>query len=398
MALTCRACHGEEFALVLDLGPMPLAGGFLDSLAAAADEHRYPLAVHVCTGCALVQILEPVDPAVLFQDYSFSTGTVPGLVRHFDSYAAWLVDRFRPGRVVEFGCNDGTLLAALSRRGVAAVGVDLSKNITDMARQQGHTVVTAAFTPEVAASIRAEHGPADVVTGSNVFAHNEDPTVILEAARAVLRPEGSLCLEVMYAGDLFEQTQWDTLYHEHLTFYALRPLMLLLERNGFTVTHAERIPLHGGSLRIAASMAPTGVAPSVGRLLGEEEAMGIHVADGWATFAASSRRSIDVVASVMGALSRSAEIWGYGAAGKATMWVNACEMHWLQAVVDASPLRAGRFMPGTHTPIVSPEEFRRDCRAGFVLVTAWNYLDTIRRNEAWYRGTWVTPLPTLSFS
>ena len=197
-----------------------------------------------------------IDPDILFQDYSFSSSTIPALVQHFSDYAAWLVERFDPGRVVEFGCNDGVLLAPLQERGVDAWGVDISENITELAREKGLNVLTGFFDVPAAEEIRERAGRADVVTGSNAFAHNEHPEWILDAAKAVLAPGGHLCLEVMYAGDLLELMQWDTLYHEHLTFYSLGTLRTLLERHGFHLVHAERIPMHGGSLRAAAALEP----------------------------------------------------------------------------------------------------------------------------------------------
>jgi SAM-dependent methyltransferase len=399
LPLGCRACGAGELELMIDFGELPLAGGFLDGPEAAAREQRYPLAVHVCRNCALVQIVEQVDPDVLFQYYSFSASTIPGLVRHFEDYAGWLVERFRPEFVVEFGCNDGVLLEPLRGLGARSVGVDVSGNITELARERGLDVVTGAFTPDVAEAIRADHGKADVVTGSNVFAHNADPELILEAARTSLKPNGVLCLEFMYAVDLYEQVQWDTLYHEHLTFYSLSAVAILLERNGFRAVHAERIPMHGGSLRLVAAL--DGAAQpdeTIDALRADEERLGIHRAGLWTAFADDARRTIDVVTDVMERLSRTAEIWAYGAAGKATMWVNLCDMTYLRGVVDASPLRAGKLMPGTHTPIVTPDEFRVAHPPDFVFVTAWNYLDAIRANEQWYQGVWITPLPRLSFT
>jgi SAM-dependent methyltransferase len=395
----CRACGAPDLELMIDFGELPLAGGFLDGAEEVAREQRYPLAVHVCRQCSLVQIVEPVDPDVLFQDYSFSASTIPALVEHFEDYAEWLVERFHPNLVVEFGCNDGVLLAPLERLGVRAVGVDISGNITELARQRGHNAVTGAFTPAIAEKIHAEHGEADVVTGSNVFAHNADPEVILEAARIVLAPSGVLALEFMYAGDLYEQVQWDTLYHEHLTFYSLSTIKTLLERNGFRAIHAERNPMHGGSLRLVATQ-DTAAEPddTVAAITAYEERLGIVSPDVWLAFAEDARRTIDVVTDVLRRLAGSARIWGYGAAGKATMWVNLCGLDYLEAVVDASPLRAGKLMPGTHTPIVLPEEFRRRPAPEFVFVTAWNYLDAIRANEDWYKGVWITPLPKLSFT
>jgi methylation protein EvaC len=211
----------------------------------------------------------------------------------------------------------------------------------------------------------------------------------------VLAPDGVLCLEVMYAGDLLDQLQWDTLYHEHLTFYSLGTLTRLLRRHGFEPVAAMRIPMHGGSLRIAAARAgnadPDGSIPELGAW---ESGRALNDAGTWNRFAQDCRRRIDVFGQTMRRLSESSSIWAYGAAGKATMWVNACEMSYLGAVVDASPLRYGKLMPGTHTPIVSPEEFTRH-QPDYVFVSAWNYLDAIRANEPQYRGYWLVPLPEM---
>ncbi len=393
----CRGCGSPELTKFLDLGRMPLAGGFLASKDAAVTEQSYPLSVSCCRSCALVQITEVVDPEILFQDYSFSSSTIQPLVRHFQDYARWLQDEFRPVSVAEFGCNDGVLLAALEALGIKAVGIDISRNITDLARARGLDVVTGYFDAQAADQIRERLGRVDVVTGSNAFAHNDRPESILEAARRILKPNGHLCIEVMYAGDLLEQWQWDTLYHEHLTFYCLTTLDRLFRRHGFRVVDAERIPMHGGSLRVAAAMDPNEpVRPSVEVIQSLENQTGVATVDAWSDFGRCVGRKIDIVKEVFGKLSEESRIWGYGAAGKATMWVNACEMHYLEGMVDASPLRAGKFMPGTHTPIQLPEEFKR-ANPDYVLITAWNYTDLIRSREAWFGGVWATPLPDLRF-
>ena len=377
-----------------DLGDLPLAGGFLTE-EQVDSEHRYPLLVSVCDHCGLVQIVSPVDPEILFQDYSFATGTVPGLVRHFNDYAQWIADVLHPASVIEFGCNDGTLIAALDDRGIRSLGIDLAANITEMARQQGRNVLTGAFGRGMVEELLDTVGQVDLITGSNVFAHNSDPADILEATDALLTPDGVLCLEVMYAGDLLEQLQWDTLYHEHLTFYSLGTLGSLLDRFGFEPVFAERIPMHGGSLRLTAARAGRRPADaSVAALSAWELELGLNASSTWDDFASDCRRRIDVFGDTMRRLSAGATIWGYGAAGKATMWVNACEMDYLEALVDASPLRYGKLMPGTHTPIVSPEEFGRH-QPDYVFVSAWNYLDAIRANEPGFRGYWIVPLPEM---
>ena len=390
----CRGCSAQQVRPFLDLGELPLAGGFL-SEEQIPSEKRYPLLISVCEACGLVQIVDPVDPEILFQDYSFATGTVPGLVKHFDGYAEWIVSTLGSKSVIEFGCNDGTLIVALEKRGLQALGIDLAANITEMARQQGRNVITGAFGPDAVDELRDQAGPVDLVTGSNVFAHNADPGGILDAADALLTDDGVLCLEMMYAGDLLEQLQWDTLYHEHLTFYSLGTLERLLQRHGFEPVRAERIPMHGGSLRLA-SARKGALRPdaSVDGLRGWEQAVSLNDASTWDEFADACRRRIDVFGDTMRRLAQEASIWGYGAAGKATMWVNACEMDYLGGMVDASPLRYGKLMPGTHTPIVSPEEFGRH-QPDYVFVSAWNYLDAIRANEPGYDGYWIVPLPEM---
>jgi len=392
----CRGCGERALVLALDLGEQPLAGGFLAGEAAIAAEQQYPLRVYTCERCSLVQIVDVVDPDVLFQDYSFSSSTIPPLVRHFEEYARWLADRYAPQRVVEFGCNDGVLLAPLQQLGADAWGVDISENITELARSKGLQVLTGYFDVKSAHEIVERAGRADLVTGSNAFAHNEHPEWILDATREVLAPDGHLCLEVMYAGDLLELMQWDTLYHEHLTFYSLGTLRTLLERHGFHLVHAERIPMHGGSLRVAAALQPGELSDELRMVEQYEHDTALNDPETWLDFGRRVGRKIDIVRDVFDVLRGGKRIWGYGAAGKATMWVNACGMNYLEAMVDASPLRAGKLMPGTHTPIVFPDEMRQR-PPDIVFVTAWNYADNIRRNEDWYDGIWSTPLPDLRF-
>ena len=391
---SCRGCGAQEVRPFFDLGELPLAGGFLTE-DQISHERRYPLLISVCDACSLVQIVHPVDPDILFQDYSFATGTVPGLVKHFDEYAEWINVVLRSKSVIEFGCNDGTLIDALARRGIEALGIDLAANITEMAREQGRNVITGAFGSAAVPELLERTGRVDLITGSNVFAHNAQPGDILDAAGELLTDDGFLSLEVMYAGDLLDQLQWDTLYHEHLTFYSLGTLEKLLARHAFEPFRAERIPMHGGSLRLTAAREGAHTPDDSVRVLREWEAsQALNQSSTWDGFADACRRRIDVFGDTMRRLSSEASIWGYGAAGKATMWVNACEMDYLGGMVDASPLRYGKLMPGTHTPIVSPDEFRQH-QPDYVFVSAWNYLDAIRANEPQYTGYWIVPLPEM---
>ena len=394
----CRACSSSDMKLFLDLGNMPLAGGFLNDLdISVKDENTYPLQIYVCSECSLVQILEVIDPETLFQNYSFSSSTVKPLINHFEDYAIWLKTKYNPNFVVEFGCNDGILLKEFNKIGVKNCGIDVSKNITQIARKEGLDVITGYFDESTSGDIKKRLGMADIVTGSNAFAHNDNPEKLIKAARNILNYEGHLCLEIMYAGDLLEMLQWDTLYHEHLTFYSLTTIAVLLKRYGFHVVFAERIPMHGGSLRICATMNEKEEEhSSVSELLNYESENLLTNPETWGNFGKNIGRKIGIVSKTLSELSKNSSIWGYGAAGKSTLWVNSCKMDYLEAMVDASPLRAGKFMPGTHTPIVFPEKLK-DNPPDYIFVTAWNYVDAIKENEKWFSGVWITPLPDLRF-
>lgn len=394
---TCRGCGGNKLEELINFGNMPLAGGFLPNAGAVKEEKLYPLPVHICLDCGLIQIFEVIPQNILFKNYSFSSSTIRPLIQHFENYAKWLKEKLNPNFVVEFGCNDGVLLGPLKHLGIKACGVDISENITAISRAQGLDVVTGFFDESIAADIRQRLGAADVVTGSNAFPHNDHPEDILKAAKKMLHPEGYICLEVMYLDDLLEQLQWDTLYHEHLTFYCLKTLNILLNRYGFKVVDAERLPIHGGSLRVSATLNQS-VPMQLGakEIFKYEEEKGLTSYDIWKNFRNCINKKIDVVSKTLMNLSKTSRIWGYGAAGKATMWVNACKMNYLEAMVDASPLRAGKLMPGTHTPIVFPDELKKN-PPDYIFVTAWNYAEQIKAKESWFKGVWITPLPELKF-
>lgn len=394
----CRACGNQALERLFDLGPQPLAGGFLaPDTDAILHEKTYPLPIYICQTCGLIQNTFVIPSETLFTNYFFSSSTNSYLVNHFENYAKWINEKFSPDFVVEFGCNDGILLKPLEKMGIKTCGIDISHNITELARGKGLNVITGYFEKEMARMVREKYGSADIVTGSNAFPHNDNPEEILLAAQEVLTDHGHICLEVMYAGSLLEKIQWDSMYHEHLSYFCLTTLEVLLNRYGFHAVHAEIIPMHAGSLRVVAAIDQTEKPDSsVEKMILYEEENGITDIDNWREFANKTKRQISVVRDVLSSLSVKNRIWGYGAAGRATMWVNACEMNFLEAIVDESPLRAGRLMPGTHTPIIFPESLRVT-PPDYVLVTAWNYFDQIRKKEPWYNGIWIVPVPELRF-
>jgi len=393
----CRACDSQDVELLMELGPQPSAGGFLapgtDDLR---NEVKHPLPIHACRTCGLVQTFYVIPLDKLFSQYYFASSTISSLIEHFRNHASWLKESFNPGLVVEIGSNDGVLLEPLRAIGVVACGVDISENMTKISRAKGLSVVNGFFDDDAVAEIVGKYGRADVLTGSNCFPHNDRPDIILKAARNLLKDDGHIVLEFMYAGEILKSLQWDSMYHEHLNYFCLHTIDTLLRRFGFHVVDATLLPMHAGSMRITAAIdANEQPKPSVIKFLEDEQTQGLNDIKVWREFSQRVKNRIEVVRKTLKSLSHEHSIWAYGASGRASMWVNACAMDYLKAVVDSSPYRCGRLMPGTHTPIVYPEELRRN-PPDYIIVLAWNYFDHIRKKESWYRGHWITPLPDFS--
>ena len=397
----CRACESEELELIIDFSPQPLAGGFLTKEQIPL-EKKYPLPIYVCPDCGLVQTTYVIPPDTLFEHYLFSSSTIQYLVNHFINYAKWLNENYHPELVIEFGCNDGVLLEPLKQYGIQCVGVDISQNITELARSKGLNAITGYFDVDMAKDIRKKYGAADIVTGSNAFPHNDNPGNILEAAREMLKSNGHLVLEMMYAGSLLDKLQWDSMYHEHLSYFCLSTLEALLQRYGFHAVHAEIVPMHAGSLRVVCAIDPSEYPDrTVTEMFRAEQANGYQNIATWRRFAGDVKHQIAVVKNTLFCLTHGGygdcpRVAAYGASGRATMWLNACNIDYLEYVVDESPLRAGKLMPGVHTPIVYPDTFKKR-PPDYCLVTAWNYFEQIRQKHPEYEGIWVLPAPDMRF-
>lgn len=387
-ALTCRACGGHSQTEVLDLGRMPLAGDFRSTPFSG---ELYPLAVDVCGVCGLLQVRELVDPSVIFSaDYSYASSTVPGLVRHFREFASQV--RLTPSqekRLLEVGCNDGVFLEPLRDAGYNVVGIDASANVAGIARGRGLDVHVGFFSPSTAADLVAKYGKFDVVTCSNVFAHNPDVNAFVEAAAIAIEPErGEFWIEVHSAHALLEGLQWDCFYHEHCFYWTVGALEKCLARHGFSAVRLQETTMHGGGLRVAFSMS---------RKRSLDQAPAEPSQEAWVAFGGRCRRSRDVINEVISALPIQ---YAYGAAGRAVTLINWSGIaSRLRYVVDGSPLRFGRYIPNTSVPIVSETEFFRsaDSVNDWCFVTAHNYLSDIQRKLAQHfpnkHINLVTPLP-----
>lgn len=405
MRSSCRLCGSRELLPAFSLTPTPPANAFVSVERRGDPQPAFPLDVDLCAACTHLQLRHVVDPRVLFEDYVYVSGTSPVFVRHFAAYADWLWSHAGAAAgalVVDIGSNDGTLLRAFRERGARVLGIDPARRIAAEATRQGIETLPEFFTPELARRLAAERGRASLVTANNVFAHIDDLDAVLDAVGELLAPGGLLSFEVSYLLDVIEKTLFDTIYHEHLDYHALRPLVPFMRAHGFEPIEALRVEPHGGSLRVLAQRrgGPRPVGGSVGARLAEEERSGLHRIGTYTGFAERIGRVGAEIGQLLAQLKGQARrIAGYGAPAKATTLMHHFRIGpaQIEFIVDDSPLKQGLYSPGLHVPILGPEALA-ERQPDYLLLLAWNFAQAIIEKNAAFRkrgGKFIVPLPRL---
>jgi SAM-dependent methyltransferase len=398
----CRACGAPDRVLILDLGIQPLANNLLRPEDLGKPEPRFPLRLAVCPRCWLLQITDLVPPVTLFSEYLYFSSFSDAMLRHARQAAERYIREFGLGRdsfVVEIASNDGYLLQNFVAAGVPCLGIEPAANIARVARQKGIETVEAFFGLALARRLVAEGRSADLVLGNNVFAHAPDINDFVAGLATLLRPGGRVILEFPYGVDFIERTEFDTIYHEHVFYFTLTPLEPLFERHGLEIFHVERIPIHGGSLRLfAGRKGEHAVTPSVAELRTEEDRRGVGSLDFYQGFAGRVARLKTELCNLLQELKRRGyRLAAYGAAAKGSTLLNyyGIGRETLDFVVDRSPYKQGRLMPGVHLPIRPPHALLED-RPDYTLLLAWNLADEILAQQAAYRqagGRFILPIP-----
>lgn len=400
---TCRLCGSRHLTQVVRLAPTPPANAFVPASELDKVQERFPLDVFFCEDCAHVQILDVVDPRILFEHYVYVSGTSPVFVRHFEDYAAFVMERFKPtagGLVLDIGSNDGTLLSFFQMAGMRVLGIDPAQEISAEATARGIPTICGFFGADKGAEIAAEHGKAEVITANNVFAHIDDLSGVVDGVRGLLSPSGVFVFEVSYLVDVFEKTLFDTIYHEHLDYHSVKPLVRFFAAKGMELIEAVRVDSHGGSLRGIAQLkgGPHPVGASVGELVALEERLGLDKAATLSKFAAD----IEALGAELNALlkrlkAEGRRIGAFGAPAKATtlMYHFGIGPELVDFIIDDSPLKQGLYSPGMHIPVVSSAEgFAK--APDYLVILAWNFAQPIIAKNAAFRekgGKFIIPIP-----
>jgi len=378
----CRCCGSKDLGLVLDLGKLPLANSYTKE---PEELPVFPLELMVCRNCFHNQLSVVVDPDLMFRHYLYVSGTSRTLRAHFAGMAREALEWVspRPRRVLDIACNDGTLLEAFRNRGCAVRGIDPARNLVAMAAGKGLEVVEG-YWPEARAQVG---GAFDLITAANVLGHVADPAAFLQAALDCLTPQGAVIVEFPYCSEMLLRGEWDTIYHEHLSYFLASPLLALVERLGASVTHVRCVPIHGGSLRLAVERGPGRHCLGILSLAKGERDAGVLDPLTHAVFA----RQVETTCTELGELVRDLaqagrRVIGYGASAKGNTLLNRCPLP-LAYIVDDNPLKHGYLTPGQQVPIRAPEEVLREGPGLHVLLLAWNFAAEIVSNlRTWRPG------------
>ncbi len=400
----CRVCGGSDLIKIWSFGLTPLANSYVRPDQANVTEPLVPLQVYRCHTCQLVQLRDVVDPAILFSNYTYVSSTSPTFVKHFEEYASRLTKRFALNSnslVIDIGSNDGILLKPLLRQGVKVLGVEPAANIAAWAAQDGIETVTDFFSSAVAAKIKQNIGAADVITANNVFAHTDDINSFVAAVKHLLAKDGVYVFEVQYLGDLIAKNLFDIVYHEHLCYYHLHPLVSLFSHHDMDVFDVERPAVHGGSIRVYVQHTggPHYHNDRVDELLAAEKRQGLTSPKAFVDFAARIAHNQDKLRQTLLQIkSTGARIVGYGAPAKATTLLHVFELDSsiLDYIVDDDrKIKQGLLMPGTHIPIVPPARLYID-KPEYCLILAWNFAEPIMANHKRFTeqgGKFIIPVP-----
>ena len=386
----CRVCNSTQLYNVFSLGEQPLANRFLTEQQLTEKEDKFPLEVYFCNKCSLLQLIDVVKPELLFSDYAYFTGASAPLVQHFDVLACETIKKYdltRSSIVLDIGSNDGTCLKQFKKRGIKVVGVDPSINVSKVANDNGILTYTNFWDCETKNKIKSEHGKVDIIIATNVLAHVDEVQLFIKNVADILKSDGKFVFEVPYLKPLIENGEYDTIYHEHLSYFSIATLKYLLKRYELKIMEVESLEEHhGGTIRVTAEKNKKNRCNKneLNYFLQEEE--NLERIETYIDFGIETAEQKKLLRVMLQRIKNKGEqIIGYGATAKGNVLLNYCNIdaNIISYIVDTTPYKQGKYTPGTHIPIVSDKGFLWKSSKSTLLL-AWNYANEITEKEKKY--------------
>jgi SAM-dependent methyltransferase len=402
----CRLCNSNKIEECFKLKSTPPANAFIEKEKISEEQEHFPLEIFFCKECYHIQILDIVDPKILFENYVYVSGTSPVFVKHFEDYANYILKNYsklRNSLVIDVGSNDGTLLQFFKKEGNRVLGVDPAKKISQKANSQGIETLNGFFDYNYSQEIKKKFGKAGIITANNVFAHIDDLNDFVHGVRELLSEDGIFVFEVSYLADVINDLLFDTIYHEHLSYHSVIPLISFFDKNEMTLIEANRIDSHGGSLRCVVKLKKNvklHIKESVENGVKLERKMGLNKIDTYRDFFTRMENKKNELQKLFKKLkSENKTIIGFGAPAKATtfMYQFCIDEKIIDFIIDDSPLKQGLFSPGMHIPVYSSQKIYEE-KPDYIIILAWNFAQSIMEKHKKFKdngGHFIIPLPKL---
>jgi SAM-dependent methyltransferase len=400
----CRFCEEPLRHVFIDLGMSPPCQTHIEPHALNDSETFYPLCAYVCNQCFLVQLPEYISPEKIFTEYAYFSSYADTWLQHMKNYADTIVRRLqldKSSRVVEIASNDGYLLQYFVQKGIPVLGIEPAGNVAQAALRNNIPTIVKFFGTQTAHELAAEKGQADLLIGNNVLAHVPALNDFVEGMKILLKPGGVITMEFPHLMRLMAENQFDTIYHEHFSYFSFTTAEKIFAAHGLILFDVEEIPTHGGSLRIYACHegdTSKRVDSRAAALKRREESTGWARLETYFTFGEKVKRTKrKLLEFLIRAKGEGKSIAGYGAPGKGNTLLNYCGIRtdFVDYTVDRNPYKQGKFTPGTHIPIHHPDKIRRT-QPDFVLILPWNLKDEIMEQMSYIRawgGRFIVPIP-----
>ena len=404
---TCRFCEAPLQHSLVDLGMSPLCESYVSAEKANQMEAFYPLHVHVCGNCFLAQLEQYVSPEEIFNEYAYFSSYSDSWLAHAKGYTDMIVARLgldRRSRVMELASNDGYLLQYFVEKGITVIGVEPAANVAKVAEEKGVRTAVKFFGRQTAKELLASHGPVHLLIGNNVLAQVPDLNDFVGGMKTVLHPEGVVTMEFPHLMRLMSENQFDTIYHEHFSYFSFIAAEKIFARHGIALFDVEELPTHGGSLRIYGRHVEDGSKPVSERIAAmkrTEYDAGFDKLEMYRNFGEQVKETKrKLLEFLIGVKRQGKTVVGYGAPGKGNTLLNYCGIRtdFVDYTVDRNPYKQGKLLPGTHIPILRPEKIM-ETKPDYLLILPWNFKDEIMAQMAGIRewgGKFVVPIPQVT--